>query len=198
MYSKITNPLTGRKVSINGKVGKNILRNYINVLVGGTDQKRLMAGLMAAQRKTGMSARPITATTHNLGVGSNMRIASYLPDADPIIAFKNKWSKFIEGFGDVLRKDGEFDFLKEDFLQAVAQDANMNNIRSHFRDVAQHFEINTPKGWKGVIIEDMRKVGLDYVLDGKYKDYWGNWIQLYNFRLIADRTSGILNFRYIE
>jgi len=35
MYSKITNPETGRKISINGKLGKTILRNYINVLQGG-------------------------------------------------------------------------------------------------------------------------------------------------------------------
>ena len=35
MYSKITNPITGRKISINGKLGKTILRNYITVLQGG-------------------------------------------------------------------------------------------------------------------------------------------------------------------
>ena len=35
MYSKIENPLTGRRVSINGKLGRSILRNYLNVLNGG-------------------------------------------------------------------------------------------------------------------------------------------------------------------
>ena len=35
MYKKIINPETGRKVSINGKLGKTILRHYINVLQGG-------------------------------------------------------------------------------------------------------------------------------------------------------------------
>ena len=35
MYSKITNPITGRTVAINGKLGKTILRNYINILMGG-------------------------------------------------------------------------------------------------------------------------------------------------------------------
>ena len=35
MYSQITNPITGRKVAINGKLGKTILRNYINILMGG-------------------------------------------------------------------------------------------------------------------------------------------------------------------
>lgn len=35
MYSKIINPKTGRKVSINGRLGKFILRNYLNVLYGG-------------------------------------------------------------------------------------------------------------------------------------------------------------------
>jgi len=36
MYTKIVNPKTGRRVSIKGKLGKSILRNYLNVLSGGS------------------------------------------------------------------------------------------------------------------------------------------------------------------
>lgn len=36
MYSKITNPKTGRKVKINGILGQSIINNYINETVGGT------------------------------------------------------------------------------------------------------------------------------------------------------------------
>ena len=32
MYSKITNPKTGRKVSVKSRLGKMILRNYLLVL----------------------------------------------------------------------------------------------------------------------------------------------------------------------
>ena len=35
MYSKIVNPKTDRRVSITGKLGKTILRNYLLVLSGG-------------------------------------------------------------------------------------------------------------------------------------------------------------------
>ena len=35
MYSKITNPKTGRRVSIKSRLGKKIIRNYLNFLVGG-------------------------------------------------------------------------------------------------------------------------------------------------------------------
>lgn len=35
MYSKIINPVTGRKVSIYGKLGKKILKNYLNNIIGG-------------------------------------------------------------------------------------------------------------------------------------------------------------------
>ena len=35
MYDKIMNPKTGRKVNINGKLGRQILRNYLDVLQGG-------------------------------------------------------------------------------------------------------------------------------------------------------------------
>lgn len=40
MYSKITNPITGRKISINGKLGKTILRNYLLVLRGGRRRRQ--------------------------------------------------------------------------------------------------------------------------------------------------------------
>lgn len=35
MYSKIVNPVTGIRVSITSRLGKEILRNYLSVLVGG-------------------------------------------------------------------------------------------------------------------------------------------------------------------
>ena len=39
MWNKIVNPKTGRKVNVNSKIGKNVLRNYINQL-GGKPVKR--------------------------------------------------------------------------------------------------------------------------------------------------------------
>tara|TARA_B110000211_G_scaffold210528_1_gene248681 strand:- start:8409 stop:8672 length:264 start_codon:yes stop_codon:yes gene_type:complete len=36
MYSKIVNPATGRKISINSKKGKAVLKNYINIVSGGS------------------------------------------------------------------------------------------------------------------------------------------------------------------
>ena len=38
MYSKITNPLTGTKVSINSKQGKLIFKKYLTNLLGGAVQ----------------------------------------------------------------------------------------------------------------------------------------------------------------
>ena len=35
MYKKITNPLTGRNVNLNSRLGKKIIRNYLFVLYGG-------------------------------------------------------------------------------------------------------------------------------------------------------------------
>tara|TARA_B110000208_G_C11743521_1_gene420821 strand:- start:835 stop:1134 length:300 start_codon:yes stop_codon:yes gene_type:complete len=35
MYSKIINPKTGRKVNVNGRLGKSIIRNYIVFVNGG-------------------------------------------------------------------------------------------------------------------------------------------------------------------
>mgnify|MGYP006142185123 FL=1 len=39
-YSKIVNPKTGRKVSISGRIGREILKQYLNVLTGGAKLKR--------------------------------------------------------------------------------------------------------------------------------------------------------------
>ena len=38
MYSKITNPETGRKVNLFGKIGQQILKNYINVMNDGASR----------------------------------------------------------------------------------------------------------------------------------------------------------------
>ena len=35
MFSQIVNPKTNRKVNINSKIGKAVLRNYINIQSGG-------------------------------------------------------------------------------------------------------------------------------------------------------------------
>lgn len=35
MYSKIVNPTTGRKVLVNSRLGKKILRQYLEILTGG-------------------------------------------------------------------------------------------------------------------------------------------------------------------
>tara|TARA_B110000908_G_C10188954_1_gene419497 strand:+ start:555 stop:1121 length:567 start_codon:yes stop_codon:yes gene_type:complete len=35
LYNQVINPKTGRKVNINGKLGRQILMNYLNVLQGG-------------------------------------------------------------------------------------------------------------------------------------------------------------------
>ena len=39
MYNTIINPKTGRKVLVNGKLGKSIIRNYIKFLHGGSIRK---------------------------------------------------------------------------------------------------------------------------------------------------------------
>ena len=36
MYRKIVNPETGRKVNINGKIGKKIVNNYLTNYIGGS------------------------------------------------------------------------------------------------------------------------------------------------------------------
>lgn len=41
MYSKIVNPKTGRQVSINGRLGRQILKNYLIVLNGGTPNQKV-------------------------------------------------------------------------------------------------------------------------------------------------------------
>lgn len=37
MYSKIINPITNKKININSKIGKKILKNYIKLYIGGAE-----------------------------------------------------------------------------------------------------------------------------------------------------------------
>jgi len=51
MYSQIINPKTGRKVNVNGRLGRRIIRNYLVFLNGGAGPKALEAAKASAQRK---------------------------------------------------------------------------------------------------------------------------------------------------
>ena len=55
MYSKIVNPKTGRKVSIGGKIGRQILRNYLIVLSEGGAQARAWAASSPLRRKIALA-----------------------------------------------------------------------------------------------------------------------------------------------
>ena len=55
VYSKIVNPINGKKVNVNSKIGKSILRKYLSVLRGGT-----------AASKTESPPRPIRSTPCNV------------------------------------------------------------------------------------------------------------------------------------
>jgi hypothetical protein len=52
MYSLITNPLTNRNVSINSKLGKEIIRNYVNILNGGGREDGLVKTLPSECKKS--------------------------------------------------------------------------------------------------------------------------------------------------
>jgi len=41
MWNKIVNPLTGRKVNINSKLGQSIIQNYLSILVGGSSKEAI-------------------------------------------------------------------------------------------------------------------------------------------------------------
>ena len=57
MYSKIANPKTGRMVSVNGKLGQEILRNYLNVLRNSI-KKDLFESLISKYKSEEILASP--------------------------------------------------------------------------------------------------------------------------------------------
>ena len=52
MWNKIVNPKTGRKINVNSKIGKNVLRNYLNQLGGAA-----AAPLSAEQKAVNLNNR---------------------------------------------------------------------------------------------------------------------------------------------
>ena len=61
MYSKITNPITGRKVSITGKLGRKILKDYLTVLNGGTSSPPSPKVLVASTPAASPTSTPAAA-----------------------------------------------------------------------------------------------------------------------------------------
>ena len=51
MYSKIINPKTGRKVNVNGRLGKSIIRNYIVFVNGGELGKKTKEVVIKADNR---------------------------------------------------------------------------------------------------------------------------------------------------
>ena len=56
MYSKITNPRTGRKVSVKSRLGKKILRQYLEILTGGAGANAMTQFILSAQRRRALRA----------------------------------------------------------------------------------------------------------------------------------------------
>ena len=56
MYSKITNPRTGRKVSVKSRLGKKILRQYLEILTGGAGPDAMALFILSAQRRRALRA----------------------------------------------------------------------------------------------------------------------------------------------
>lgn len=52
MYNRIRNPKTQRMVSIHGKLGRQILKNYISFLMGGSKNKQSGGGVTPDEEKT--------------------------------------------------------------------------------------------------------------------------------------------------
>ena len=52
MYSKIVNPITGRKVDVTGTLGKQIVRKYLNVLMGGAAVATLPASSLSTHQRS--------------------------------------------------------------------------------------------------------------------------------------------------
>ena len=51
MWGKIVNPKTGRKVNIHGKLGRNIIQNYINQLGGSFDKDNVLQVIPMTYKK---------------------------------------------------------------------------------------------------------------------------------------------------
>ena len=60
MYSKIVNPLNGEHVIINSILGKKILRDYLNVLIGGSEPTVGGKPMITSNIKTSVSEEPET------------------------------------------------------------------------------------------------------------------------------------------
>ena len=74
MYTKITNPSTGKKVSINGKIGKSILKKYLKIQKGGASLTENDAILLEPLR----NGEPLVAVSYEgISTGGNGPVYHY-------------------------------------------------------------------------------------------------------------------------
>jgi len=58
MWNKIVNPKTGRKVNVNSKIGKSVLRNYMKQLGGAQQGQRTFSGIQNARLSKMLRGHP--------------------------------------------------------------------------------------------------------------------------------------------
>ena len=83
MYSLIVNPKTNRKVSIKSRLGKSILRNYLQILSGGSDpQLRAQTSMPEVPRDFSSKLEDYDATTATASIA---RVADDTVEEAPMI-----------------------------------------------------------------------------------------------------------------
>ena len=109
MYTKISNPKTGRKVNITSRLGKQIIRNYLNYLNGGDGNSvnsiiaQQLATITAMRSKQATCNAKVTSLTDELEKAKKEAASAAADTAQCLKNIKltenntEEWNEVLEG-----------------------------------------------------------------------------------------------------
>jgi len=131
MYDKITNPITGRNVDIKSNLGKQILKNYLNMIGGSNSKFRRAVGVVrASNRFKSGGLRYIERKINNL---VDSKIIEYNINNGYASIDLNKLDirncpEYINYVNDLIDEYNKNSFLKNDILAIMSGLTNMNCV----------------------------------------------------------------------
>ena len=131
MYDKITNPITGKNVNINSNLGKQILKNYLNMIGGSNGKFRRAVGVVrASNRFKSGGLRYIEKKINNLVDNKiiEYNINNGYASLDLSKLDITNCPEYINYVNDLINEYNKNSFLKNDILAIMSELTNMDCV----------------------------------------------------------------------
>lgn len=133
MYDKIRNPTTGRNVDIKSNLGKQILKNYLNMIGGSKSKFKRVVGVVRASNRfksggLGYIERKINNLVDTKIIEYNINNGYASLDLNKSKLDITNCPEYINYVNDLINEYNKNSFLKNDILAIMSELTNMNCV----------------------------------------------------------------------